>query len=154
MTANTNAQPRRRTRPWAWAALIILIVVVGCIALSWSLCATRDITDNPAINGGFDRGRIFVLQLPVVDRGGYAMREGGDNWIPAGTRLQIIRVDYIQGFVADNIFRAQPLARWLDGPKKGETVFLQGISQRSPDRWTVVDPTYLAPEKSANGTKP
>ena len=148
-------KPVVRTRPWAWALLIIL---VSLPLLYMGLCSSLDITDDPSRNGGFYRGRIFVLQSPVYvqssnDGTGWAMREAresGFTTVPIGSRLQIIKVTYLREFVADNIYRAQPLARWLDGPLAGKAVYLQGISKRTPARDTTFDPTILQPADAAS----
>jgi len=131
--------------------LTVLAVIAGLVGLWWSLCAPLDITDDPGRNGGYGRGMVFVTEVPIYVFGNqYAVsereREGRGNSyvsIPAGCRLQIIKVIYIREITADNIFRAQPLARWMDGPLAGKDVYLQGISLRTPMRYTTIDPSIL-----------
>src|SRR5437762_142161 len=102
-----SPKPKRRLPRWPLALLLILL---GIFALLSSLCSTVEITDDPARNGGFTRGRILVLQQPIaVSASGepqYAVplsesHDPANTIIPAGTRLEIEQVRFIRQIVAD-----------------------------------------------------
>jgi len=161
--AVSNPIPKRRgTRSWAWAAILILAGMGGLI---WSLCAPSDISDNPARNGGYMRGAVFVLQQPIVVTShhyAYAVpeatpRQPGDVIIPAGVRLQIVEVTYRHDIVVDSVRRSQPVGRFLDGPLAGTSVKLQEISTPTAHQLVAVDSAFLTSEtmpKATTGTYP
>jgi hypothetical protein len=82
---------------------------------------------------------------------GYLVRqETAANVVPAGTRVQVVRVEGIRTLQWAKFSRTRVIGKILDGEKAGTEVNLQLISGRTPQRDAGVDPNILSPWSPPN----
>jgi hypothetical protein len=128
----------------------VLLLLVSCYTAE-----ETKVTDDPTHVGSYRKGQVFSAQKDIWfrrDHGGLElsgadfMRAQAQGSLLAGVKLQVgdaYRYSHI------NICYTYIEARVLDGPHKGSTVLLRGISKTSGDQNASMevlvgpDPDYL-----------